>query len=126
MVQLYPHPTWYVPFLVLRRYLTRRIQHAHALENLLPFLNPGASVLDVGSGSGYLCAVLHQLVAPSQPGTPQGKVVGIDHIPELVEWSKSNVNNSGLGPAMNEGKIVIVTGDGRQGALPLSSRGRDI
>jgi len=89
--------------------------HAHALENLLPFLHPGASVLDVGSGSGYLCAVLHQLVSPSQPGAAQGKVVGIDHIPELVEWSKSNLVNGGLGPAMDEGKIVVVAGDGREG-----------
>lgn len=114
-VQLYLHPIWYVRSLVLSCNLTRRIQHAHALENLLPFLHPGATVLDVGSGSGYLCAVLHHLVFPSQPGVPQGKVVGIDHIPELVEWSKSNLINDGLGPALDEGRILVVTGDGRQG-----------
>jgi protein-L-isoaspartate(D-aspartate) O-methyltransferase len=85
------------------------------MENLLPFLNPGASVLDVGSGSGYLCAVLHQLVSPSLPGTPQGKVVGIEHIPELVAWSKSNLVNDGLGPVLDEGNIIMVSGDGREG-----------
>ncbi|KAL4243250.1 Protein-L-isoaspartate O-methyltransferase [Abortiporus biennis] len=69
--------------------------HAHAMENLLPFLNPGARVLDVGSGSGYLCAVLHHLVGPT------GKVVGIDHISELVDWS-------------------VVTGDGRRGYPPAA------
>jgi len=89
--------------------------HAYALENLFPFLHPGATVLDVGSGSGYLCAVFHNLVSPSQPGIPRGKVVGIDHIPELVEWSKSNLINNGLGPALNEGRILVVTGDGREG-----------
>ncbi|KAI9569452.1 protein-L-isoaspartate O-methyltransferase [Boletus coccyginus] len=89
--------------------------HAHALENLLPFLHPGATVLDVGSGSGYLCAVLHNLVSPSQLGAPQGKVVGIDHIPELVEWSKCNMIDNELGPALNEGRILVVTGDGREG-----------
>jgi protein-L-isoaspartate(D-aspartate) O-methyltransferase len=89
--------------------------HAYALENLLPFLHPGATVLDVGSGSGYVCAAFHNLVSPSQPGAPQGNVVGIDHIPELVEWSKSNLINNGLGPALNEGRILVVTGDGREG-----------
>ncbi|KAG9313877.1 protein-L-isoaspartate O-methyltransferase [Chiua virens] len=87
--------------------------HAHALENLFPFLHPGATVLDVGSGSGYLSSVLHHLVSP--PGERQGKVVGIDHIPELVEWSKRNIVNDGIGAAVDEGKIVIVVGDGRQG-----------
>lgn len=106
------------------RGLTRR-KHAHALENLLPFLHPGATVLDVGSGSGYLCAVLHNLVSPSQLGAPQGKVVGIDHIPELVEWSKCNIIDNELGPALNEGRILVVTGDGREGMLPPSSRDRD-
>ncbi|KAF9234457.1 protein-L-isoaspartate O-methyltransferase [Melanogaster broomeanus] len=89
--------------------------HAHALENLLPFLKPGATVLDVGSGSGYLCAVLHHLVSPSHPGASQGKVVGIDHIPELVEWSKNNVRKDGLGDALDDGRILMVTGDGREG-----------
>lgn len=36
--------------------------HASAAEALLPFLTPGARVLDVGSGSGYLCAVFADLV----------------------------------------------------------------
>ena len=98
------------------------MQHAHALESLLPFLHPGATVLDVGSGSGYLCAVLNQLVSPSQPGAPQGKVVGIDHIPELVEWSKSNLIDNGLGPALDQGRIRMVTGDGREGKLFESRR----
>ncbi|KAH0837847.1 protein-L-isoaspartate O-methyltransferase [Lanmaoa asiatica] len=89
--------------------------HAHALEHLRPFLHPGATVLDVGSGSGYLCAVLHHLVSPSQPGAPQGTVVGIDHIPELVEWSKNNLIDNGLGPALDGGRVLVVTGDGRQG-----------
>ncbi|KAF9225658.1 protein-L-isoaspartate O-methyltransferase [Gyrodon lividus] len=89
--------------------------HAHALENLLPFLNPGATVLDVGSGSGYLCAVLHHLVSPSDPGVPKGKVVGIDHIPELVEWSKSNLKTDGFSDALNDGNILILAGDGRKG-----------
>ncbi|EIN08614.1 protein-L-isoaspartate O-methyltransferase [Punctularia strigosozonata HHB-11173 SS5] len=83
--------------------------HAYATEYLLPFLKPGAKVLDVGSGSGYLCAVFHHIVAE------QGKVVGIDHIPELVRWSVENLKRDGLGQALDSGAIEVVCGDGRQG-----------
>ncbi|CCM03298.1 uncharacterized protein FIBRA_05426 [Fibroporia radiculosa] len=87
--------------------------HAHALESLLPFLHPGARVLDVGSGSGYLTAVLHHLVS-AEHGTT-GTVVGIEHIPELVGWSMENLRRDGLEAAVNDGHIKIVVGDGRQG-----------
>jgi len=83
--------------------------HAHAVENLLEYLKPGNKVLDVGSGSGYLCSVLHHLVGSS------GKVVGIDHIPELVDWSVENLQRDGLGSALESKAIHMVAGDGRQG-----------
>ncbi|KAL4249480.1 Protein-L-isoaspartate O-methyltransferase [Abortiporus biennis] len=83
--------------------------HAYALENLLPFFKPGSKVLDVGSGSGYLCAVIHHLIGPT------GKVVGIDHISELVSRSVSNLVNDGLNKALLSGSIQMVTGDGRKG-----------
>lgn len=83
--------------------------HAYAAEHLLPFLHTGAKVLDVGSGSGYLTAVLYHLVGPT------GKVVGIDHIPELVDWSISNLKNDGLGDALEKKQIEMVAGDGRKG-----------
>lgn len=91
-------------------------QHAHASENLLPFLKPGNKVLDVGSGSGYTCAVFHQLVKE------KGKVVGIDHIPELVDWSVGNLKRDGLGEAVEEKAIEMVAGDGRQGACDVAKR----
>ncbi|EGO03931.1 hypothetical protein SERLA73DRAFT_175629 [Serpula lacrymans var. lacrymans S7.3] len=86
--------------------------HAHATEHLLPFLQPGSKVLDVGSGSGYLAAVLHHLVSPEGV---QGKVVGIDHIPELVEWSILNLKKDGLAEALQDKRIEVIAGDGRQG-----------
>jgi len=89
------------------------IKHAYAAEHLLPYLNPGSKVLDVGSGSGYLVAVLHHLVSPG------GKVVGIDHIQELVDWSKDNLRRDGLGPALDNGEITMIAGDGRQGFLEI-------
>ncbi|KAG0699545.1 protein-L-isoaspartate O-methyltransferase [Suillus ampliporus] len=87
--------------------------HAHAIEHLLDYLGPGKRVLDVGSGSGYLCAVLHHLV-------PGGIVVGVDHIPRLIDWSWNNLQNDGLGSALDKGEIVMVTGDGRQGYSNLA------
>jgi hypothetical protein len=53
--------------------------------------------------------VLHHLVGPT------GKVVGIDHIPELVDWSVENLRKDGLGEALEKGQIEMVAGDGRQG-----------
>lgn len=38
--------------------------HASACESLLDHLKPGASVLDVGCGSGYLLGIFHELVSP--------------------------------------------------------------
>jgi len=59
--------------------------HAMCIELLLQHLKPGAKVLDVGSGSGYLVAVMAHLVKPN------GKVYGVEHIGELVEWSRGNI-----------------------------------
>ncbi|KDR79838.1 hypothetical protein GALMADRAFT_241928 [Galerina marginata CBS 339.88] len=83
--------------------------HAYASEHLLPYLRPGSKVLDVGSGSGYLVAVLHELVSPG------GKVVGIDHIQELVDSSVENLTKDGRGDAIKRGEIVMLAGDGRLG-----------
>ena len=55
--------------------------HAIALELMADRLSqPGkpAKSLDVGSGSGYLCACMSLM-------NPQGLVVGIEHIPELLD-----------------------------------------
>ena len=61
--------------------------HAFALSNLEKHLRPGNSVLDVGSGSGYLTACMAKMV------TPGGRATGIDHIPELVQKAKNNIVN---------------------------------
>ena len=74
-------------------------------------------MLDVGSGSGYLSAVLFQLLNdPSDPRSAESQVVGIEHIPELVEWSVQNLRKDGLGREIDDGRIKIIVGDGRKGA----------
>lgn len=60
-------------------------QHAYALEQLREHLREGSKALDVGSGSGYLTVCMALMVGES------GQTVGIDHIPELVEFSRKNV-----------------------------------
>lgn len=91
------------------------LQHAHALELLSDKLTEGASALDVGSGSGYLTACFARMVTYTQilpcyskniifeglsanpafscclQTGPNGRVVGIEHIDELVQMSIKNV-----------------------------------
>lgn len=76
--------------------------HAHATELLKDKLRSGAKVLgdtpylskkivfilhnlDIGSGTGYLCAVFALMVGKT------GKVIGIEHIPQLVNRSIENI-----------------------------------
>ncbi len=94
--------------------------HAHALEQLEAHLRPGMSALDVGSGSGYLTACMAMMVCKTEVGYGDGErirglVVGIDHVPELVEWSKDNLIKDGKERLMSSGRLSMVVGDGRQG-----------
>ncbi|XP_047013378.2 l-isoaspartyl protein carboxyl methyltransferase, like isoform X1 [Ictalurus punctatus] len=82
--------------------------HAHVLEILSEQLTEGASALDVGSGSGYLTACFARMVGPT------GKVVGIDHIAELVQASVKNVQADEL-ELLTSGRVKLVVGDGRLG-----------
>ncbi|KAF8496494.1 protein-L-isoaspartate O-methyltransferase [Russula emetica] len=92
-----------------------------ATELLLPFLRDrpagssgGTRVLDVGAGSGYLTSVFYHLVRDTQP-QPHAVVVGIEHIPTLTALAEKNIRSDGLGKAIDERGIVLVTGDGRLG-----------
>ena len=69
---------------------------------------PGSRALDVGSGSGYLCAAMLEMM------DLQGKVVGIDHIEPLTDQSIINLQKSYFKQLKDE-SIVIVYGDGRKG-----------
>ncbi|KAI5478037.1 protein-L-isoaspartate (D-aspartate) O-methyltransferase [Pseudohyphozyma bogoriensis] len=74
--------------------------HAHATETLSSSLLPGAKVLDVGCGSGYLLAVFHHLVSPpsssASTSEKQGHVLGIEHIPTLSRLSTTNLQKNPL------------------------------
>lgn len=82
-------------------------QHAFALEYLREHMKPGAHVLDVGSGSGYLTACFYRYIQ-SQGENINTKIVGIEHQPELVEISKCNLNNDD--PAMLQSNKIVIVG----------------
>lgn len=81
--------------------------HVFALETSQLVTNP-QRILDIGSGSGYLTACYAQMY-------PDAQVVGIEHIPELVELSTRNVHKHHP-ELMN--RIKFVVGDGRKGYAP--------
>ncbi|XP_053211305.1 protein-L-isoaspartate(D-aspartate) O-methyltransferase-like [Panonychus citri] len=87
--------------------------HAYALEYFKDHLVEGATALDVGSGSGYLTACMAHMVGPT------GKVYGIDHIPELVEQSKVNIEKDSP-DLLSSGRVTLIVGDGRKGHQPGS------
>ncbi len=88
---------------------------AFMLELLDP--KPGDKILDVGSGSGWTTALLAHIV--SQKDIPnfkfkvqKGKVIGMEVIPELVEFGKRNVSKYNF---IQKGIIDIIFGDGSKG-----------
>ncbi|PWY65946.1 protein-L-isoaspartate O-methyltransferase [Aspergillus sclerotioniger CBS 115572] len=91
--------------------------HGHACEYLINFLKPGSRVLDIGSGSGYLTHVLANLVMSASPtNETSGQVIGVDHIPELVELARENMRKSKQGRSFLESESVkFVLADGRLG-----------
>lgn len=82
--------------------------HAYALELLKDKLVDGATVLDVGSGSGYLTACLADMVGPS------GRVFGVEHIKELVHRSEENIRRD-CPDLLDSGRVKLVHSDGRIG-----------
>jgi protein-L-isoaspartate(D-aspartate) O-methyltransferase len=68
-------------------------------------IKEGMKVLEVGTGSGYNCALLSHLVGDS------GKVISMDVIPQLIELAEHNMKKAGL----KSGNCKLETGDGSAG-----------
>lgn len=83
--------------------------HAAAIELLLPQLRPGASVLDVGVGSGYLAAAFAELVGP------EGRVVGIDRVPALVQLARENIERHDA--ELLRSRVSLALADGWEASL---------
>ncbi|KAL3796698.1 hypothetical protein HJC23_009998 [Cyclotella cryptica] len=102
--------------------------HAHVLEDLLPPLmkashdNPEKPlrILDVGCGSGYLTAVFGRMVERKPKSMSHmnilndGKVFGIDVVPQLVELSRKNILKEDR-DLLDSGIVEVMTRDGWKG-----------
>ena len=62
--------------------------HAIALESLADYCTGGGNILDIGSVTGFLTVCLSKLTN----GT--GKVIGVEHIPEIYNMGTNNVKKS--------------------------------
>lgn len=62
------------------------------MDFLLPKFKSGGRALDVGSGSGYLTACLGRANRKSGAANNDKIVIGVEHIPTLVELGKKNIN----------------------------------
>ncbi len=82
---------------------------AFMLEKLDP--RKGDKILDVGSGSGWTTALLAEIVGK------KGKVIGIELIPELMEFGKRNVLKYNF---IKEGRVEFLCRDGSKGCLEES------
>ena len=82
--------------------------HAFALKYLAPFCTENSQILDIGSGSGYLTCALSALT------NHKGTVIGIEHIPELINFGIENIKKN-HGNLLDTQKIIFVHGDGRLG-----------
>ena len=61
-------------------------------------VEPGMTVLDVGSGSGWTTALLSVLVGDA------GRVYGVERVPDLVEFGRRNIvdhANASISPAID-------------------------
>ena len=95
--------------------------HARAIEYMESVLTPGNHILDIGSGSGYLCAIFGEAVGVKNPNKYiRGKVVGIEVVQSLVDYSRKVVQKHYPELMKYKGHFKIMKGDGKKG-YPKSS-----
>ena len=73
-------------------------------------LKAGLTVLEIGSGSGYNAAVMAEIIRSSKGSVESSRVVSVERIPSLVEFSRSNLERTGY-----SNQVDVVLGDGSLG-----------
>lgn len=87
--------------------------HTVMLEHLYGKLPKGGRALDVGSGSGYMLAMFAEIVGP------EGKLAGVEYIPEIAQLGINNLKKLEKTKKMMEsGNLVVQHGDGHNGGFP--------
>ena len=76
----------------LKRLPTDAVQNSFGCGNPLAFagVQPGQTVLDIGSGAGIDCFIAAEKVGPS------GRVIGLDMTPEMLERARRNAVEAGI------------------------------
>lgn len=82
---------------------------AFMMELLQP--EEGDKILDIGSGSGWTTALLSEIVSNGKKNR-DGKVIGIEILPELVEFGTQNVSKYNF---VKDGIAEIILGNGSKG-----------
>ncbi len=84
--------------------VTISAEHMHAIMLSALKLKRGDKVLEVGAGSGIMLAYMKEIVGSN------GKVFGIEIIPETYEFAKKNLEKTGY-----DKKVKMILGDGSLG-----------
>lgn len=65
-------------------------------------VQPGARVLDVGSGSGWTSGILSVLAGP------EGSVTGVELVPELVDFARERLAAAGVRAEIRQAKPGVI------------------
>ena len=82
--------------------------HAETLQYLHNKLSTAHTVLDIGTGSGFITAAMAQLIPD------QGTVYAVDHIKEINDFAESNIKKV-CPHLIRKKKVAFITQDGRKG-----------
>lgn len=108
--------------LIQKQTISAPHMHARAIEYMEPVLKPGNSILDIGSGSGYLCACYAEAVKVYNKNLKKrGTVIGIDIFPKLVHYSEKVISDHYKKFYTYKKNFKLIYGDGKKG-YPVSNK----
>ncbi len=85
------------------------ISQPQVVAFMIGLLKPkeGQKILDIGFGSGWTTALLAEIVK-------EGKVIGIEKIPEVYNFGKQNIEKFNF---IEKGSVNLFLGDGKEGRV---------
>ncbi|MEK9179969.1 MAG: protein-L-isoaspartate O-methyltransferase [Patescibacteria group bacterium] len=73
---------------------------------------PGENILDIGTGSGWVAAILAYVVSQNSGDQNVGRVISIERIKKLSESAEKNLRKYGF---IKKGILKFIVGDGSRG-----------